>query len=273
MQRKALRLRQGGKSIGFVPTMGALHEGHLSLIRRSNRENDFTIVSIFVNPLQFGPNEDFAKYPRTLPADKKLIDLAGGGIVFVPDTNTFYPPEFTTAVSVPSLSDRLEGISRPGHFDGVCTVVMKLLQLTQPHRMYLGQKDFQQAVILRRMVEDLALPVQTRILPIVRETDGLALSSRNRYLNIDEREQSAVLFQILKEIRKRIHNGERSIAGLKRQARKRIAVCDRVKLEYLEVVHADTLKPARRLQGNVAWLIAARVGTTRLIDNICMRVS
>ncbi len=272
MQKLALQWRQQGKSVGFVPTMGALHDGHLSLICKAHQKNDITVVSVFVNPLQFGPKEDFNKYPRTLLQDKKLCEQSGCDVLFIPSVDDFYGDDFQTTVTAGALGELLEGASRPGHFDGVCTVVLKLLQQTLPTVLYLGQKDYQQACILKQMVSDLNLPLKVQVLPIVREKDGLAMSSRNRYLSSHQREQALLLHKTLKEMRRRLVLGERQAAVLKRRTKAQISATQGIQLDYVECLDASSMAPLKRLKGAVVILIAAKVGKTRLIDNIRLNV-
>lgn len=264
-----VRQWRGQSELGFVPTMGALHEGHASLIRRSVTENDRTIVSIFVNPAQFAPTEDLDKYPRTLDADMQLCEACGADAVFTPDKATIYPPGFCTLVEVEGLGDRLCGQSRPGHFKGVTTVVAKLFQIVQPTRAYFGQKDAQQAIILNRMVTDLDMPIELVTCPIVREADGLAMSSRNRYLSEDERKRAVGLSLALKEVQMLFDAGTRTAAILRGQL---ITTLDDYvdKLDYAEVVSAETLEPVLEVAGPTLVALAAFVGSTRLIDNVVL---
>lgn len=264
--------RRRGRSIGFVPTMGALHEGHLSLIRAARRQTDVVIVSIFVNPLQFGPAEDFARYPRHLRRDAWLAQQAGCDLVFAPTAREMYPPDFSSYVDVAGLGNRLEGAARPGHFRGVATVVAKLFCLAQPTIAYVGQKDYQQALIIQRLVADLSLPIRVRVMPTVREPDGLAMSSRNAYLNQDQRRQASVIFRALSHGRDRIRAGERRADRLVRAMRAMIARAPAARIEYVAIVDAATLAPLRRVAGRVAVLAAVRIGSTRLIDNVLVDV-
>lgn len=254
-------------ALGFVPTMGALHEGHLSLVRAARRECAPVVVSIFVNPKQFGPSEDLQKYPRTFDADCSALEALGVDYLFAPPPEEIYPNGFRTAVTVEGLSDRLEGRSRPGHFRGVATVVLKLLEIVQPHSAFFGRKDAQQARVISQMARDLNLDAQIVVCPIVRETDGLALSSRNAYLSGDARREATVLFRSLDAVRRAIESGERNSARLLEIARKVLAEEPRVTVDYVEVVDAETLEPVVSLRGTCYVLIAAIVGGTRLIDN------
>lgn len=273
MASMAQRIRLAGRRIGFVPTMGALHEGHLSLIRAARRESDAVVVSVFVNPLQFGPREDFARYPRDLPRDARLAASEGTDVVFAPEASEMYPKGFCTSVEVEGLSRRLEGAMRPGHFRGVATAVATLFHTVQPTRAYFGQKDYQQAVIIRRMVKDLRLPVRIRVLPTIREPDGLAMSSRNAYLSRVERRQAAVLFRALGSGEDAIHDGERDPKRLRRRISGLMRLQPHVRVQEIAIVDADTLEPVKALTGRVAILVAARVGRMRLIDNLLVDVT
>lgn len=285
MQHWALAERRAGKSIGFVPTMGALHEGHLSLVRRCRVENDWCVVSIFVNPLQFGPSEDLEKYPRDVERDTALLASESADIVFLPTPHTMYPPGFSMRVEEKVLSKVLCGASRPGHFAGVTTVVLKLFNLVQPTRAYFGQKDAQQARIIRQMVRDLAVPVEIVVLPIVREPDGLAMSSRNAYLTPEQRAEAPVLFQALDGARKLVDNGERSADTLVRYIRERIGTTSAeaaaaaaevaapaARIDYVSVVDFETLRDVSVIRGTVLIAVAAFFGTTRLIDNVIVKI-
>jgi pantoate--beta-alanine ligase len=257
--------RRAGKQIGFVPTMGALHVGHVSLIETARATNAFVVVSIFVNPMQFGPNEDFARYPRPLERD---LDLCSGvDLVFVPDAATIYSPGFQTFVQVKDLSNILEGASRPGHFEGVATVVLKLFNLVQPDRAYLGQKDAQQVRVIQQMVRDLNVPVEVVVCPTVREPDGLALSSRNQYLDAAQRREATVLNQALEKAEARIRAGERDAAVIERTMADRIAATPGAVLDYAVAVDRETLKPATPFRGAILLALAVKFGATRLIDN------
>ena len=265
------RLRQQGKRLGVVPTMGALHEGHASLIRAAASHNDVVIVTIFVNPLQFGPREDFRRYPRTLARDLRLARRAGADIVFAPSMQELYPPGFHTRIDVGPLGACWEGRSRPGHFSGVSTIVAVLFHLTHPTNAYFGQKDYQQTLVVRRLVEDVKIPVRIRVLPTVREPDGLALSSRNQYLSRVQRRQVTVLYRALCAARRRIRSGERRSAPIISEM-KRLMRSAGVRVDYAAVVDARTLTPQERLHGQVAVLVAGWVGRTRLIDNLLVGV-
>jgi pantoate--beta-alanine ligase len=267
--RKAVAAaRAAGQTIGFVPTMGALHEGHGSLIRVARHRCDFVVVSIFVNPTQFGPQEDFTRYPRTMPEDLALCEREGASLVFVPERAEVYAEGFRTFVEVHDLQDVLEGASRPGHFRGVATVVLKLFNIVQPDRAYFGQKDAQQARVIRQMVRDLDVPVRITVAPTVREPDGLALSSRNRYLEPAQRKEAVALSQALAAVRRRFAAGERDAVALRKVLTDRLAATPGAALDYAEIVDADTLKPIDRLAGPALAVLAVRFGATRLIDNL-----
>lgn len=266
---RALRpARTTGETIGLVPTMGYLHAGHLSLVRASRRENNRTVVSIFVNPTQFGPNEDLDRYPRDELRDMELLEKEGVDFVFAPPPEAMYLPGHSVYVEETELSRGLCGASRPGHFRGVCTVVLKLFNIVRPERAYFGEKDFQQFTIIRRMVRDLNLPVEIRPCPIVREKDGLALSSRNAYLSPEGREAALVLSASLKTARKRFQGGERDAAALRREILDLLAEEKRVHPEYVEIRDRETLEEISALNRPAVIALAARVDGVRLIDNI-----
>jgi pantoate--beta-alanine ligase len=267
MKQVAADARRSDRILGLVPTMGALHEGHLSLVREAQRQCSPVVVSIFVNPKQFGPSEDFQKYPRTLEADAAALEKLGVDCVFAPPPEEIYPPGFRTWVAVDGLSDRLEGCLRPGHFRGVTTVVLKLFEIVQPRFAFFGRKDAQQARIIRQMTGDLDLGTEIVVCPIVREPDGLALSSRNAYLSASDRRAATVLYRSLAGVRREIAAGERDVVHLLASVRKMIEAEPGVSLDYAEVVDADTLEPAMALRKLCYVLLAARVGGTRLIDN------
>jgi len=248
--------------------MGALHEGHLSLVRAAKAECQPVVVSIFVNPTQFGPNEDLRKYPRTIEEDRGKLEAEGVEFLFAPEVSEIYPPGFCTWVDVEGLSDRLDGKSRPGHFRGVTTVVLKLLQIVQPEKAYFGRKDAQQARLIRQMTTDLNLDAKIVVCPIAREADGLALSSRNAYLKPEDRGAALVIYRALDHARQMIERGERDALRLAAAIRDMIRVERLAELDYAEVVDADTFEPVTRLRGSCLALAAARIGTTRLIDNL-----
>ena len=268
----AQRLERSGRSTGVVPTMGCLHEGHLSLIRAAARETRTVIVTIFVNPLQFGPHEDYRRYPRTLARDLRLARAAGANIVFVPSIRELYPEGFASSLSVGAVATPWEGRARPGHFQGVATVVAILFQLTRPARAYFGQKDYQQTRIVQQLITDLRLPIRLRVLPTVRAADGLAISSRNVYLSREDRRRATVLFRALGAARAQIRRGARQSAAVEAGMRRLVRGEAGVRLEYAVVVDAQTLRRPGRLRGRVAVLIAASVGRTRLIDNLLVDV-
>jgi pantoate--beta-alanine ligase len=268
MKEVARQARAGGRLVGLVPTMGALHAGHTSLIARANRECSPVIASIFVNPKQFGPNEDFAKYPRTFESDCERLKQAGVDAVFAPEAVEVYPKGFSTYVYVEGLSERLEGRSRPGHFRGVTTVVMKLLQIVQPHRAYFGRKDAQQAGLISQMARDLNLDSEIVVCPIVREPDGLALSSRNVYLNPEERKAATVLYQALELAKKELEAGERDALHLQSGVRRKLDSERLAAVDYVEIVDAESFDPVARVSKAGYVLLAVFIGKTRLIDNL-----
>jgi pantoate--beta-alanine ligase len=265
--------RSADRFIGLVPTMGALHEGHASLLRAARRESGFVVATIFVNPTQFGPQEDFSRYPRSLDQDLAICEREETNVIFAPDVPTIYPPSFCTFVEVEGLQDGLCGASRPGHFRGVATVVLKLLHIVQPDFAYFGQKDAQQLRIIQQMVHDLNVPVRVRACPIIREPDGLALSSRNSYLDPDQRQRATVLHRSLEAARGLIQNGERNGEHVRRTVASMIESTPGAELDYAEVVDAVTLRPLARLQGDVLIAVAVKFGATRLIDNLTLHVA
>jgi pantoate--beta-alanine ligase len=265
--------RRRGLTIGLVPTMGALHRGHTSLFDLARAETGFVVASIFVNPAQFGPHEDYSRYPRPLEHDLELCGKAGVDLVFRPEPAVMYPPGFRTFVEVTGLQDVLEGASRAGHFRGVATVVLKLFNLVQPDRAYFGQKDAQQVRVLQQMVRDLDVPVELRVGPTVREPDGLALSSRNQYLDADQRRQAPVLYQALREAETLLRAGERDPAVVRRAMEARIATAPGAVLDYAAVVAADTLETPPRLYGRILLALAVKFGSARLIDNLPVDVT
>lgn len=264
--------RLSGQSIGLVPTMGALHEGHLNLIRRARRETGFMVVSIFVNPAQFGPQEDLSRYPRPFDQDVALCRQEEVDVVFAPDANTIYPHGFASFVEVDGLSQRMEGAFRPGHFRGVATVVLKLFNIVAPDVAYFGQKDAQQARVIQQTVHDLNVPVEIRVCPIVREPDGLALSSRNVYLSADERQRALVLSRSLRTAKELIDSGERDANSVRQKMRSVLESAQDVKPDYAELVDPITFEPVQQIAGSVLAVVAARVGNTRLIDNLPIEV-
>ena len=262
--------RSEGKRFGFVPTMGALHEGHLSLVRAAKAKSDVVAVSIFVNPLQFGPTEDLAKYPRSFERDRELLEKEAVDILFAPQPEDMYPKGAVTYVTVEGLSEKLCGRSRPGHFRGVATVVAKLFHIVEPDLAFFGQKDAAQATIIRRMVRDLNLPIEIVVCPIIREPDGLAMSSRNVYLRPEERKAALVLNRSLTETKNRFDQGERNARKLIAAGKRVMAQESRVRLDYFEIVDPDTLDPVLEVTRSALVAIAALVGNTRLIDNILL---
>jgi len=270
IKREIGKQKRKAKTIGFVPTMGALHEGHLSLIRQAVKENELVVVSIFVNPLQFGPREDFKKYPRPLSRDLKLCRKEGVDFVFTPDPESLYPKKFSTFVEVAGLADQLCGKFRPGHFRGVATVVAKLLNIVQPDRIYLGQKDAQQAIIIKRMVDDLDFSVKVRVMPTLRQKDGLAMSSRNIYMNMRERKSATVLFRALNLAKLLISNGAKDSLRIISRMRQMIAR-EPAKIDYIAIVDLESLSPLRKISGNCLIALAVRIGKVRLIDNTIIR--
>jgi pantoate--beta-alanine ligase len=270
MRAASRSLRLSGKCLGLVPTMGALHEGHLSLVRAARANCDAVAVSIFVNPLQFGPNEDLAKYPRTFERDRELLEKEAVDLLFAPTPEEMYPAGTVTYVTVEGLSERLCGRSRPGHFRGVTTAVAKLFHIVEPDIAFFGQKDAAQTTIIRRMVRDLNVPVEIVVCPIVREPDGLAMSSRNAYLSPQERKSALALHRSLTEVKNRFDQGERNAATLIEAASQVLAQDPVVRLDYCEIVDPATLDPVQELTSSALVAIAAFVGKTRLIDNVVL---
>lgn len=272
-QKTFLKLKQQGKRIGFVPTMGAFHEGHLSLMRQARKESDVVVVSLFVNPAQFGPREDLSRYPRDLRKDRVLAASTGVDYLFAPQPAGMYSPEFLTRLRVDVLSDALCGRFRPGHFDGVVLVVAKLLNIVQPERMFLGQKDAQQVAVIRRMMADLNFPVKLRVCPVVREKNGLAMSSRNRYLSDEDRVRAAGIYTALSAARAAVARGESDAQRIILQIKQLINDGTGASIEYVSCVDIKTLKDVGKINGKVMIAVAVRVGNTRLIDNIIVRPS
>jgi len=268
MKQAARQAKAEGRFTGFVPTMGALHAGHLALVQKALSKCQPVIASIFVNPTQFGPHEDFQKYPRAFESDCEKLEAAGVDYLFSPDPSEIYPPGFRTWVSVEGLSDRLEGKIRPGHFRGVTTVVLKLLEIVQPQRAFFGRKDAQQARIIQQMAHDLHLDSEIIVCPIVREPDGLAMSSRNAYLNPAQRRAATILFRVLEGARNSISRGERDALRLTAAMRDMFRTEPLAEPEYVELVNAETLEPVTRLRGECLALLAVRIGNVRLIDNL-----
>ncbi|NIM96603.1 MAG: pantoate--beta-alanine ligase [candidate division Zixibacteria bacterium] len=266
-------LKRKGKIIGYVPTMGYLHKGHLSLIRIAKKKSDVLIVSIFVNPTQFGPSEDFKKYPRDFRGDRLLLENEGCDFLFVPRIKDMYPEGYLTFVNVEKITGTLEGAMRPRHFRGVTTVVAKLFNIVQPDLAVFGQKDAQQAVVLKKMVDDLNYGIKIIIAPTVRERDGLAMSSRNKYLSKEERKQATVLYEALREAERLISKGERSPNRVISRMTNMIKKQPSAQLEYIAITDAHTLDLLNKLKGEVLISLAARFGKARLIDNIAVKVN
>jgi len=273
MKQVSRQARAEGRLTGFVPTMGALHAGHLSLIEAARRDASPVIASIFVNPKQFGPSEDYKKYPRDLEGDRRKLEEAGVDFLFVPPVEEIYPAGFRTSVNVEGLGDRLEGKIRPGHFRGVATVVLKLLEIVAPRFAYFGRKDAQQARIIRQMAADLALDSEIVVCPIAREPDGLALSSRNQYLSTAERKAAAVLYRSLSRARSAIEEGERDSVRIVTAIRQELAREPLGAPDYVEIVDADSFEPIMRLTRTCLVLLAVRFGATRLIDNMQVEIA
>lgn len=272
MKQVSRQARAEGRLTGFVPTMGALHAGHLSLIEAAQRDASPVIASIFVNPKQFGPSEDYKKYPRDVEGDRRKLEEAGVDVLFVPPVEELYPAGFRTSVNVEGLSDRLEGRIRPGHFRGVATVVLKLLEIVAPRFAYFGRKDAQQARIIRQLAADLALDSEIVVCPIVREPDGLALSSRNQYLSPAERNAATVLYRSLSRARRAIEEGERDSMRILTTMRQELTGEPLGSPDYVEIVDADSFEPIMRLTRTCLVLFAVRFGGTRLIDNMLVEV-
>ncbi len=261
-----------GYSVGFVPTMGYLHEGHKSLIERSVKENDKTVVSVFVNPIQFGPNEDLATYPRDIESDKKLCESVGANLIFNPEPEEMYTQRFCTHVDMSTLTEDLCGASRPGHFRGVQTVVTKLFNIVAPDRAYFGEKDAQQLAIIKRMVEDLNIDIEIIGCPIIREEDGLAKSSRNTYLSKSEREAAVIISKALSYGKSLVESGERDTKTVIDAIVQKISTEPLAKIDYIKIVDALTIKPVSKISGTILCAAAVRVGKTRLIDNFSIEV-
>lgn len=270
MRAACAEARRGGKRLGFVPTMGALHEGHLSLVRAARARCDAVAVSIFVNPTQFGPSEDFSKYPRSFEHDSEMLEATGVDLLFAPSVEEMYPKGAVTFVTVEGLSEKLCGRSRPGHFRGVTTVVNKLFNIVHPDLAFFGQKDAAQAVIVRKMVRDLNLPVEIAVCPIVREADGLAMSSRNAYLDAEQRLSATVLHRALMQVQSLAEKGERRAATLIDAAQRVFREEPAVRVDYVEIVDNETLDPVAEVSRGALVAVAAFVGSTRLIDNILL---
>ncbi|HJZ13588.1 MAG TPA: pantoate--beta-alanine ligase [Acidobacteriota bacterium] len=272
MKETSKKLRSEGKVIGLVPTMGYLHNGHLSLIREARKMSDAIVVSIFVNPKQFGPNEDFDKYPRDETRDVEMLSSENVDYLFLPKTEEMYTPNFHTYVKVKDLSERLCGIARPSHFEGVTTVVTKLFHIVDPHFAFFGQKDAQQLVIVRRMVRDLNMDVEIVHCPIVRESDGLAMSSRNAYLSAEERAAAPILYKALEHALARIEEGERKAKTLLKEMRQIIETQPLAKIDYIAATDLLDLKDVKNIKGKCLIAMAVYIGSVRLIDNIIVEI-
>jgi pantoate--beta-alanine ligase len=267
LKSKIKDIRAFKKTIGLVPTMGSLHEGHLSLVRQSNYKTDCTVVSLFVNPAQFGPNEDFKEYPRDIKRDTEILEKEGVEILFQPEVEEIYPEDYKTYVEVCDLQDKLLGHSRPGHFRGVCTVVLKLFHIVEPDISFFGQKDAEQAVILKKMVHDLNLETKIDVLPTVRDPDGLALSSRNKYLTPEQRRSALSLSRSLITAQEMIDKGERNPDKIIRRIKEFIKLEPETKIEYIDIVDNDNLNSLTKIERNALIILAVLVGDIRLIDN------
>lgn len=268
IKREIAQFHRKGRIIGFVPTMGALHEGHLSLMRKARHQCGVVVVSIFVNPTQFGPNEDYKRYPRDFRSDARKCKGVGVDILFAPAARQIYPQGHRTLVTVGGLGEVLEGASRPGHFAGVATIVLKLLNIVKPAMAYFGQKDYQQTVVIRRMVKDLNLDAKIIVGPTVREPDGLAMSSRNQYLSASERRAAACLFRALQEGKAMIQNGERDAAKVRSALTHRVSQEPLAKIDYMTVVDLKTLEEIKEVRGPALLTLSVWIGRTRLIDNV-----
>ncbi len=264
--------RREGKSVGFVPTMGYLHEGHKSLIEKSVSMNDKTVVSVFVNPTQFGPNEDLARYPRDLDRDAKLVESAKADLIFNPEPSEMYGPHFTTTVNTSEVTEHLCGAKRPVHFGGVCLVLTKLFNIVKPDRAYFGQKDAQQLAVVRRFVRDLNFDIEIIGCPIIREDDGLAKSSRNTYLSLEERKAAPILYKSLMEGKKLLDNGERDANKIIKAITDVLNTEKLAKVDYVSIVDNENIQPVTTVKGEVLVAIAVYIGTTREIDNIIYKV-
>jgi len=266
------KIKEDRKTVGFVPTMGALHLGHLSLIRKAKKETDFVVVSIFVNPTQFGPSEDYKRYPCNFKKDREILEKEKIDLLFFPFAKTMYPKRFSTYVEETCLSKVLCGEFRPHHFRGVCTVVAKLFNIVEPDISYFGQKDYQQAQIIKRMVRDLNFPIKIKVLPIIREKDGLAMSSRNNYLSCEERKDALCLYQALNRAKELVRKGERNSATVKKEMERIIKSVKKAKIDYIEIVDADNLKEVKKTKGKVLVALAVWIRKARLIDNFLLNV-
>ncbi|MBI4594769.1 MAG: pantoate--beta-alanine ligase [Candidatus Tectomicrobia bacterium] len=273
MSTRSKEWRSSGKRIGFVPTMGFLHDGHMSLVRRAVEDCDIAVVSIFVNPAQFGKGEDFEKYPRDLTGDANKIKGAGGHYIFAPKAGDLYPPFYYTYVNVETITDKLCGLSRPGHFRGVATIVAKLFNIVKPNKAYFGQKDYQQLLVIKKMVEDLNMDVEVVGMPTIREADGLAMSSRNSYLSHSEREQAVCLFNSLQLANKLLAQGEIAAENIKKEIHRLIASRKDARIDYISLCHPHSLEELTSIDGEVLAALAVFIGKTRLIDNMLLSKS
>lgn len=267
MQKEIRFQKKKGRRVGFVPTMGYLHEGHLSLIRRARRENDLVVASIFVNPVQFGPNEDYKEYPRDLRKDAALCEKEGVDYIFYPSVKSMYPKGYSTYVKVEGLTENLCGKFRPAHFRGVTTVVTKLFNIVEPDIAYLGQKDAQQAIVIKRMTEDLNMGIKIKVMPTLREKDGLAMSSRNAYLSSDERRSAPTVYRALQLARDLIELGDRDAGRIKSRMRKMLLSAVS-KIDYISIVDPASLKDIKQIKGKALVAVAVWIGDSRLIDNV-----
>lgn len=267
MQAFSESLRRQGKTVSFVPTMGFFHEGHLDLMREGRRRADCLVVSIYVNPTQFGPTEDLDRYPRNFDRDRELAESVGVDVIYFPSNREMYPPGYQTYVNVEEVTDNLCGLSRPGHFRGVTTVCCKLFNIVKPHLTVFGKKDFQQLAAIRRMVEDLNMDLEVVAMPTTREADGLAMSSRNTYLKPEERESALSLSRSLKRAQERYAGGERDASVVIAEAKSFISSHPYTKIDYVQICDAATMKDVERIEGTCVMALAVRVGNTRLIDN------
>ncbi len=272
LKEELVAVRKSGKTVGLVPTMGFLHQGHLSLVEESLRQTGFTVMSIFVNPMQFGVGEDFEVYPRDLKSDSENAEAAGCDLIFYPRVKDMYPEGYCTFVNVEGISEPLCGNWRPGHFRGVTTVVTKLFNIVEPDKAFFGQKDAQQCAVIRQMVKDLDMNLQVVVCPTVRERDGLAMSSRNAYLKPDERASAVLLINTLRAARDMVFNGEKNVAAVKKYMADRVASEPLARLDYAEVVDNRTLKEKDGIEGEVLLALAVKFGDTRLIDNLVVEV-
>ena len=274
MQALSRRLKVEGKAIGFVPTMGALHGGHLSLVGRSKEENDITVVSIFVNPAQFGPNEDFQKYPKDIEGDMEKLSALHVDAVFIPDNSGMYPEGFSTSINIGAIGQILCGVLRPGHFNGVATVVAKLFNAVMPDRAYFGRKDFQQTAVINKLVKELNFDIEVIACPTVREPDGLAMSSRNAYLNEEERESSLILYRALKLGEELVlFKGMHDASTVKKEMEALLKTEPLTDIDYIDIVNPRNLDPLQKIMLPAAICLAVKIGNTRLIDNIIVEKS